>query len=249
MATDLDRLAAEVEDLTEVKTPGQLTSDIANNGGEIKMAEQFRQDFGDDIKNVVIENSEDPASKTASPGEEKPNLTNFDASSYVEQGVIIADQLLQQLFRFLDKSTTLYQEDRQALDYLLYRTRNGEEIGKLDSYDQWLLAQGKRLEDNNEQRKMSETERENIVNALKSMPWITDRLMTPQSQLAWALTLYFSVRLVPIAFNLFNGKETPPAPPMPPEAELNRTEKPVMTEQKIEITTGSGLKLPNADNE
>ena len=244
---DLDRFAAEVDDLTEVKTPGQLGSDIANTGGEIKMAEQFRGDFGDDIKNVVID-KEIENENGATQLEEKPNLTSFDASSYVEQGVVIADQLLQQLFRFLDKSTTLYQEDRQALDYLLYRTRNGEEIGKLDSYDQWLLAQGKRLEDNNEQRKMSDTERENIVNALKNMPWITDRLSTPQSQLAWALTLYFSVRLVPIAFNLFNGKEQPPAPPEPPVQQQPATERPVMTEQQVKITTGAELKLPEADN-
>lgn len=201
----VNKLTAEIEELTEVKTQGAGIEPVT-----ITLTDENMDDFdAEALGKIQIPAAEAEGEKTTAAGS-GPETITFDASSYVEQGVIIADKLLQRLFDWLDKVTVLYSEDRQALDYLIWKEKNGLNKAELTNYEKWLLAQGQKLKSNSDERVMTDSEKQNFVKALQAMPWIKDKLMTPTNQLTWALLLYFGVRVVPVAFNLLGGKEVPP---------------------------------------
>lgn len=202
---NIKKLTAEIEELTEIKQKGAGVEPVV-----IELTDENLDDFdAEELGKIQIPPAAGEEGKNNAPGPD-PETISFDASSYVEQGVIIADKLLQRLFDWLDKVTVLYSEDRQALDYLIWKEKNGLNKKELTEYEKWLLAQGQKLKANSDERVMTEGEKQNFVKALQAMPWIKDKLMTPTNQLTWALLLYFGVRVVPVAFNLLGGKEVPP---------------------------------------
>lgn len=202
---NIKKLTAEIEELTEVKHKGAGVEPVV-----IELTDENLEDFdAEALGKITIPAAESESGKSTPPGPEPEGVT-FDAGTYVEQGVIIADKLLQRLFDWLDKVTVLYSEDRQALDYLIWKEKNGLNKKELSNYEKWLLAQGQKLKANSDERVMTDGEKQNFVKALQAMPWIKDKLMTPTNQLTWALLLYFGVRVVPVAFNLLGGKEVPP---------------------------------------
>jgi len=247
MSEHIDRLSAEIESLTELKQPGKTGS-----AQDIKLSEEHAEDFDQEVLSTISI----PTADQAEPGKETTasdeNLTSFDASSYVEQGVVIADKLLQKLFDWMDKNTSMHREDRWALDHLLWKEKNGLVNSPLSEYEKWLLSQGHKLAKNSDDRVMTDAERDNFVKALRAMPWIKDRLMTPQSQLTWALVMYLGVRMVPIGFNMLSGKEQPPIEDIEPEAHKEQppapiTEKPIPVTSSQNIDTPVTFELPKAD--
>ena len=204
MSDQIQDLANELNQLPEIKTPGTRTN---------KISEENLSDFDADGLAALPPMDDEPTESGASAPKsgEYAEHVKFDASSYVEQGVMVADALLQMLFNTLDKNVTLAKEDRNALDFLIWKAKNNQHAGVPDAYEQWLLSVAENLSEAKEGRVMTDAEKENIVNALKQMPWLKDKLMTPANQLTLALLLYFGVRLAPIGFKKMSGPEQPPA--------------------------------------
>jgi len=204
---DLDR---EISELTEIKTPPQLSTSLDGDDSRQRLNEnqntEYRKDFtGDEIpaEQAIINDEDDDCIS----GEEME-----DFADVMTEGL---DMLGQLGGSFGYERTSFTAEQRRDLSELLdethYRSENHLQKTTATPYEKYLARRAKEMDDYNKKTlPMTPKEKKRFGRRFRKVLAQTNFKVSPGGALLASVIFYCVSRLIPILANLIEGRQSPP---------------------------------------